>query len=309
MSLNVHGPQIIARGPGHWSEYALLDCGGREKLERMGGQVLIRPEPQALWSPRNKPEEWNNIAHWRFEQQGAHGGRWIPLKGKESKSEWELTYQSPALKLRFRLALTAFKHIGVFPEQADNWEFVVRCIRALKIKPPRVLNLFAYTGGASLAARQAGADVVHLDSVRQVVDWAHENMSLSRLDGIRWVLEDARKFVARERRRGNRYSGILLDPPAYGLGPAGERWKLEDQMNSLMDDVCALLEPEAHFLLVNAYSLGLSSLVLRNFLTHDYPDNRLNTGELYLPARDAGFLLPLGVFARAWNGMPADFMG
>jgi len=302
------GVRIDAHCPVSWSEYALIDCGGKEKLERMGSQILIRPEPQALWSPRLPQAEWMKQAHWRFEQQGAHGGQWIPLKGKESKSEWPIEYRTAALKLRFRLALTSFKHIGIFPEQADNWEFVVRSIRALR-KPAKVLNLFAYTGGASLAARQAGADVVHLDSVRQVIDWAHENMSLSRLDGIRWVLEDARKFVIRERRRGNHYTGVLLDPPAYGLGPSGERWKLEDQINALMDDVCAILEPEAHFLLVNAYSLGLSSLVLKNFLSHTYPQDRLHTGELYLPSKETGIFLPLGVFARAWTGMPSDFKG
>ncbi|MFZ9939484.1 MAG: class I SAM-dependent methyltransferase [Bacteroidia bacterium] len=296
------GAVIEARCPNGWSEYTLIDCGGKEKLERMGNQILIRPEPQALWTPRLAVEEWTKYAHWRFVQQGAHGGRWIPLKGKDSKTEWQLNYQSDALHLRFRLALTSFKHVGIFPEQADNWEFVARSIRALK-KPAKVLNLFAYTGGASLAARQAGADVVHLDSVRQVVDWAHQNMKLSRLDGIRWILEDARKFVARERKRGHRYSGVLLDPPAYGLGPAGERWKLEDQIHTLMDDVRALLEPDAHFLLVNAYSLGLSSLVLRNFLSDAYPNDSLHTGELYLPTPESGIFLPLGVFARAWTGM------
>ncbi len=302
------GVRIEAHCPNGWSEYALIDCGGKEKLERMGSQLLIRPEPQALWSPRLSREEWMKRAHWRFEQQGAHGGQWVPLKGKDSRSEWTLNYQTHALNLRFRLALTSFKHIGVFPEQADNWEFVARSIKALQ-QPAKVLNLFAYTGGASLAARQAGADVVHLDSVRQVVDWAHENMTLSRLDGIRWVLEDARKFVARERKRGNRYTGVLLDPPAYGLGPSGERWKLEDQIHALMDDVRAILEPTAHFLLVNAYSLGLSSLVLRNFLSDAYPEDRLHTGELYLPTPETGIALPLGVFARAWTGMEMSFRG
>lgn len=300
--------KIEAYCPGGWSDYALIDCGGKEKLERMGGQILIRPEPQALWSPRMPMEEWKMQAHWRFEQQGAHGGQWIPLRGKDSRSEWSLTYRTDALNLRFRLALTSFKHVGIFPEQADNWEFVVRSIKALS-RPAKVLNLFAYTGGASLAARQAGADVVHLDSVRQVLDWAHENMTLSRLNGIRWVLEDARKFVTRERRRGNRYSGVFLDPPAYGLGPSGERWKLEEQFHALMDDVRAILDPDAHFLLVNAYSLGLSSLVLRNFLSDAYPSERLHTGELYIPTAQTGLFLPLGVFARAWTGMSADFQG
>jgi 23S rRNA (cytosine1962-C5)-methyltransferase len=302
------GVRIDAHCPESWSEYTLIDCGGKEKLERMGGQILIRPEPQALWLPRLPREEWMKQAHWRFEQQGAHGGQWIPLKKKESKSEWEIEYRTAALNLRFRLALTSFKHVGIFPEQADNWEFVVRSIKAHK-KPAKVLNLFAYTGGASLAARQAGADVVHLDSVRQVIDWACENMTLSRLDGIRWVLEDARKFVTRERRRGNRYTGVLLDPPAYGLGPSGERWKLEDQIQSLMEDIRSILDPEVHFLLLNAYSLGLSPLVLRNLLSDAYPKDRLHTGELYLPTSETGIFLPLGVFARAWTGMSAEFKG
>jgi 23S rRNA (cytosine1962-C5)-methyltransferase len=165
-------------------------------------------------------------------------------------------------------------------------------------KGARVLNLFAYTGGASLAAKQAGADVIHLDSVKQVVSWSRQNMELSGLSDIRWLVEDARKFVQREVKRGRTYHGIMLDPPAYGLGPNGERWKLEEQLGPMMEDVFQLLDPQGHFLVLNAYSLGLSSLIVDNFLAQHYGLSQRESGELFLQAR-SGVKLPLGVFGRA----------
>lgn len=180
------------------------------------------------------------------------------------------------------MALTGFKHIGIFPEQANNWEFISNSVKKLGGKP-NVLNLFAYTGGASLAAKQAGADVIHLDSVKQVVSWSRQNMELSGLTDIRWLIEDARKFVQREVKRGRVYQGIMLDPPAYGLGPNGERWKLEEQLSDMMEDVYKLLDPERHFLVVNAYSLGLSSLILRSWFEKYYQTKSFETGELYPP--------------------------
>jgi 23S rRNA (cytosine1962-C5)-methyltransferase len=288
--------QIPAHHPEHWQDYELLDCGNFEKLERFGQIVLIRPEPQALWQPVWSAEEWQKMAHGRFEQQGSNAGSWVALR-KGLPEHWYLKYNSEQLKLKFRLALTGFKHVGIFPEQADNWEYIAQQVKRLG-HGARVLNLFAYTGGASLAAKQAGADVIHLDSVKQVVSWSRSNMELSGLTDIRWLVEDARKFVQREVKRGRTYQGIMLDPPAYGLGPNGERWKLEEQLGPMMEDVFRLLDPEGHFLVLNAYSLGLSSLIVDNFLAQHYGLEQRESGELYLQAR-SGMKLPLGVFGRA----------
>jgi len=288
---------IPAHHPEFWNDYELLDRGDFEKLERFGEWVLIRPEPQAIWSPRWSNDEWQKQAHGRFEQTSSSAGIWQPLK-KTLPNNWNIRYKSEQVDLRFRLALTGFKHIGIFPEQANNWEFIANSVKKLGGKP-NVLNLFAYTGGASLAAKQAGADVIHLDSVKQVVSWSRQNMELSGLTDIRWLIEDARKFVQREVKRGKVYQGIMLDPPAYGLGPNGERWKLEEQLGEMMEDVFKLLDPERHFLVINAYSLGLSSLILRNWLDQHYKKEVYEAGELYLQGK-SGAILPLGVFGRSF---------
>jgi 23S rRNA (cytosine1962-C5)-methyltransferase len=196
----------------------------------------------------------------------------------------------------FRLGLTAFKHVGIFPEQASNWDYIVESIGAMKTPKPRVLNLFAYTGGASLAAAAAGAEVTHVDSIKQVVSWSNENMQLSGLEDIRWMVEDALKFVQREVRRGNTYHGIILDPPAFGHGPKGEKWKLEENIAEMIRGVLQILDPKEHFLILNAYSLGLSALVIENLLK-EHAGSSLSIGELYLEAK-TGVKLPLGVFGR-----------
>jgi 23S rRNA (cytosine1962-C5)-methyltransferase len=196
----------------------------------------------------------------------------------------------------FRLGLTSFKHVGIFPEQSVNWDYIVENIGALKTIKPKVLNLFAYTGGASLAAACAGAEVTHVDSIKQVVSWSNENMQLSNLTDIRWMVEDALKFVQREARRGNHYQGIILDPPAFGHGPKGEKWKLEENIAEMMQGVLSILDPAEHFLILNAYSLGLSALVIENLLKNHAGKN-LHIGELYLQAK-TGVKLPLGVFGR-----------
>ncbi len=213
-------------------------------------------------------------------------------------NNWQLNYKHGGIDIKFKLALTAFKHVGVFPEQSANWDYIYSSLKKMKGEQPKVLNLFAYTGGASLAARSAGADVVHVDSVKQVVSWSRENMELSDLDHIRWTVEDAAKFVQREVKRGKRYRGIILDPPAYGIGASGERWKLEEHINGLMADLAQLLDPERHFLIMNVYSLGFSALILENLVRLHFPYMKhLELGELYLPAQ-SGVNLPLGVFAR-----------
>ena len=215
--------------------------------------------------------------------------------------QWPVKYainNSDAV-IKFRLGLTSFKHVGIFPEQASNWDFIFETIKKMSTPQPKVLNLFAYTGGASLAAKAAGADVTHVDSIKQVVTWSKENMELSGLDNIRWVVEDALKFVKREEKRGNKYNGIILDPPAFGHGPNGEKWKLEDNIGEMIQGVLNLLDDKEHFLILNAYSLGFSSLIIENLLKAKAGKN-LNVGELYLQATE-GNKLPLGVFGRWKN--------
>jgi 23S rRNA (cytosine1962-C5)-methyltransferase len=283
--------------PGKFPDYELIDCGDFEKLERFGKYVTIRPEPQAVWDKKLSEAEWEKTAHVKFISKSSSSGTW--KKFKEIPDRWTISYKlqtknAAESEIKFRLALTAFKHVGIFPEQAVNWDFIFDSVEQIKTSAPKVLNLFAYTGGASLAAKAAGADVTHLDSIRQVVTWSKENMELSGLNDIRWVVEDALTFVKREVKRGKKYNGIILDPPAYGHGASGERWKLEDHINEMMKHVITLLDDKECFLVLNTYSLGFSSLIIENLLS-GIPD--LNTGELFLNSK-SGYKLPLGVFGR-----------
>ena len=288
-----------------WKDYELLDSGGGMKLEKFGGFVLARPEPKALWDKDMSEEQWSSMTHTRF-TPGAGFGK----AGKEDSGTWDRLRKMPDqwwIRYRnyfsLRLGLTSFKHVGVFPEQAANWDYIfsqTSRIAASQETRPKVLNLFAYTGAASLAARKAGADVTHLDSVRQVVTWAHENQDRSGLDGIRWVVEDAMKFARREAKRGNVYQGIILDPPAYGHGQDGEKWKLDECLFDLMKDVGKILAPQNSFMVLNLYSNGFSAVlgetVVRQALSLS-PDFPLDSGELAL--RDSfGKVLPLSIFVR-----------
>lgn len=284
--------------PDTWRDYALLDTGGREKLEKFGRYVLRRPEPQAVWEKTLPETEWERLADasFRREKSSEDKGEWISKP--HMPGQWWIEYPLQDHALRFRLGLTAFKHVGIFPEQAANWAYIYRQVRRMSERQPRVLNLFAYTGGASLAAKAAGADVIHVDAVRQVVNWSRENMEASRLDGIRWVVEDAMKFVRREVRRGNRYAGILLDPPAYGRGPEGEKWVLEEGISELFACCNELLAPDDSFFIANLYSMGFSSLILESLCHQHFPGQKdLETGELYQQDH-AGHKLPLGTFLR-----------
>lgn len=284
--------------PTRWKDYELLDTGNFEKLERFGKYITIRPEPQAVWSPILDRREWEKQAHVEFVPKSSSSGEWKKLK-RDAVDRWNISYALPNGKqISFRLGLTSFKHVGVFPEQAVNWDYISQSLHDMKIQKPKFLNLFAYTGGASLAARAAGADVTHVDSIKQVVTWANENMQLSQLDNIRWMVDDALKFVKKEQRRGNTYNGIILDPPAYGHGPSGEKWKLEENINEMVQSVVQLLSEEKHFLILNAYSLGFSALILEN-LFHEQKKN-LEIGELFLKAKH-GTVLPLGVFGKLRN--------
>lgn len=287
-----------------WKDYELIDSGDFSKLERFGPYVMIRPEPKALWHKTLSDQEWRQMAHTEFKPGAGFGkagkedsGSWTMLH--KMQQQWTIGY--PSIGFKLRLGLTSFKHVGVFPEQAPNWEFISRNVRELceKGPKPKVLNLFAYTGAASLAARKAGAEVTHLDSVKQVVTWARGNMELSGMDNIRWVLEDALKFARREARRGNIYQGLILDPPAYGHGPDGEKWKLDECLFDLLEQCSRILAPKDSFMVLNLYSNGysavLSDTLVRSAFGEDFKS--LDYGELVLRDR-FGKQLPLSVFSR-----------
>jgi len=283
--------------PTHWKDYELLDCGDFEKLERFGNLVLSRPEPQAVWKKVLSPQEWKKKTHINFKGRSATSGEWLKVD-KNIPDRWNVNYKNDDISINLRLGLTSFKHVGVFPEQAVNWDYISSSIKKFKTPSPKVLNLFAYTGAASLVAKAAGADTTHVDSIKQVVNWANENQELSNLKDVRWVVEDALKFVKRELKRGKKYNGIILDPPAFGHGPNGEKWKLEDHIQEMMQDVVQLLDEEEHFLILNTYSLGFSSVIVENLIKTSFPQvKNLETGELYLQAT-SGIKLPLGVFGK-----------
>lgn len=267
---------LVTRG---WSDYALLDSGDGKKLERYGGFTVVRPEPQCFWSPRDPAafdaanavfdpqQEEEDSGRWRFDKHGAIDA--FPLKWRD---------------VRFTGRFTPFRHLAFFPEQAANWEWLDARVRGLD--RPKILNLFGYTGVASLAAAAAGAEVTHVDASKKSVTYARENADLSGLSDhpIRWIVEDARKYVAREVRRGSKYHGIILDPPKYGRGPTGEVWRLFEDMPGLLKDCAALLDDDADFLLLNAYAARISGLSLAHMMaeaTHDRA-GRIDWGELAL---------------------------
>ena len=295
-----------------FADYELMDTGDFEKLERFGRYVTRRPEPQAIWRRTLSEEEWQRLSDASFlrDMRNDERGEW--RLAPKMPDRWTIEYAFRGMYLRMRLGLTSFKHVGIFPEQAANWNFIYERVLALGGKPvavtagsansnpsaPRVLNLFAYTGGATLAARAAGAEVTHVDSVKQVVTWARENMEASGLDGVRWIVEDALKFVRREVRRGSRYAGIVLDPPAYGRGANGEKWILEENIGEMLDCCARLLEPRGAFLVLNLYSMGLSSTLARTAVRQAFgAPAEEQWGELCFTDR-AGKVLPLGTYYR-----------
>lgn len=289
--------------PTSWKEYELIDSGGFEKLERFGKYILIRPEPQAIWIKTLEEKDWKQMAHAKFIREQADKFRFSDdVKGGWSKrpdmpDSWEIDYIYRDLKLKLRLALTSFGHVGIFPEQGQNWNFIYDCISDWKFNNSKVLNLFAYTGAASVVARAAGAEVYHVDASRPGINWANQNMQLNNLSDIRWVYEDALKFVKREVKRGSKYNGIIMDPPPYGRGPSGEKWTLQEKLNELVELASQLLEKKHHFFILSTYAVGLSSVVGLNVVKTHFPESKPEFGEFFLKSQQMSDL-PMGTFLR-----------
>lgn len=286
----------------NWKDYELLDTSAGERLERWGEVILIRPDPQIIWNTPKQLVLWKQ-AHARYRRSNTGGGSWQILK--KIPPVWKINYGD----LRFQVKTMGFKHTGVFPEQAVNWDFTGNLIRNAK-KPLKVLNLFAYTGGATLACAQAGASVCHVDASKGMVAWAKENAAVSGLTDkpIRWLVDDCIKFVQREQRRGNRYDGIIMDPPSYGRGPGGEVWKLEEQLFSLVELCRNILSPDAKFFLLNSYTTGLSPSVMEyllGVLLQKTMGGRVTSDEIGLPVTSTGQVLPCGSTA-IWIGKDVE---
>lgn len=279
-----------------WKDYELLDCGGGEKLERWGKYILIRPDPQAIWdTPRTDPR-WQR-PHGRYARSATGGGAWAK---KEVPERWTVGYQD----LTFNIKPMNFKHTGLFPEQAANWDFCRSAIRKAR-RPVSVLNLFAYTGAASVACAAAGASVCHVDAAKGMVAWAKEN-SLSSGVGdapIRYIVDDCAKFAQREIRRGHKYDGIIMDPPSYGRGPSGEIWKLEENLWPFVELVSQLLSDQPLFFLINSYTTGLApsvlTYILETLITKKH-GGHTESQELGLPVTATGLALPCGATGR-WS--------
>jgi 23S rRNA (cytosine1962-C5)-methyltransferase len=289
-------PAVFA--PCAFQDHALLDSGAGEKLERYGSVVLARPDPQALWKRRLDARAWER-ADLVFVRESDRGGRWEPRGGGSVSDSWCLAFE----RARFRVKPTPFKHVGVFPEQAVNWRWMEERLGAAG-PGARVLNLFGYTGIASVLARLAGAEVTHVDASRLSLEWARGNAEVSGLgtEGLRWVLDDALVFAGREARRGARYTGILLDPPHYGRGPKGEKWQLETNLAPLLE-VCGRLLAERSFLVLSSYAVGYTALSFWNLLA-ELGDGALEAGELVLCEEgEGGRQLPCGFSARWSRGL------
>ena len=280
-----------------WVDYELIDSGDREKLERWGNVILRRPEPQALWHKNENIHQWYNYDGY-YKLESRNKGNWIFNRNLENF--WTINYG----ELTFKVSPTNTKHTGLFPEQAVNWDYLIDKIRKQQREDIKVLNLFAYTGAASIAASYAGAsEVVHVDASKHMVNWAKENMYLSGLENnrIRFIMDDVMKFVEREIRRGNRYDIIMMDPPTYGHGPKGEKWVLEEQIINLIEKTSLLLSDDPVLFLVNSYTTGFPSVILNNILIQNlaerFPDGTIETGELNLHS-SADLLLPCGIYGK-----------
>lgn len=273
----------------NWKDFEVLDTDGGEKLERWGDILLIRPDPQVIWKTR-RDEQWDR-AHAHYFRSEKGGGSWS--KNAMPRDQWEISYK----ELRFYIRPTGFKHTGLFPEQAVNWDLMSEMIAGAG-RPLSVLNLFAYTGGATLACAAAGAQVCHVDASRGMVQWARDNAALSGLADkpVRWIVDDCKKFAERELRRGRRYDGIIMDPPSYGRGPGGELWKLEESIHELVRLCAGLLSENPVFFLLNSYTTGLSPSVMAYMLGLELGERggEVRADEIGLPVTRTGLLLPCG---------------
>ncbi len=254
-----------------WEDYELIDAGGGKKLERWGDVITIRPEVQAYFQSAKPFSDWYELANWEFIATG-QSGKWKCLK-KGSPNRWTIRYK----KLSFILELTKFKHIGLFPEQRINWDLIYNKLN----ESHRFLNLFAYTGAASCVARYTGAETFHVDSVKHLISWARENMEVSRILNIKWVHEDALKFAQREVKRGNHYKGIIMDPPAWGIGAKGEKWKLEEKIDELMATANELLEEDG-FLIMNTYSPALEQSMILDLASMYFEGRKIELTGLWI---------------------------
>jgi 23S rRNA (cytosine1962-C5)-methyltransferase len=288
---------LIADG---WKDYELIDAGAGERLERWGPYILRRPDPQALWPKSATAAAWEQV-HGHYHRSSSGGGEW-EFRSKLPE-RWTIRYH----ELSFYVKAMGFKHTGIFPEQAVNWDWLMRLIQARR-EPVRVLNLFAYTGGASVAAAAAGAEVCHVDAAKGIVALAKENLALSGLAErpVRFIVDDALKFARREGRRGRQYEGVIMDPPSYGRGPDGELWKIEDELYGLIKECVAIFAERPLFFLINSYKTGLAPTVIQNMLAMALPKNhsgRFSSNEIGLPITASGLVLPCGVSCR-WEATP-----
>lgn len=282
-----------------WKDYQLIDTGDGERLERWGQYLLRRPDPQVIWPATLGKKTWND-AHGHYKRSSSGGGKWDFLK--ELPERWAVSYGA----LNFHVRPTGFKHTGLFPEQAVNWDWLAGLIRT-RTAPVRVLNLFAYTGGATVAAAAAGAEVCHVDAAKGMVTWAKENSVLSGVAErpIRWIIDDVLKFVNREKRRGRLYEGIIMDPPSFGRGPNGEIWKIEDELYGLTQICAEVLSEDALFFLINSYTTGLAPGVLNNILALTVGKKHIGSitsAEVGLPISASKLELPCGASGR-WEAM------
>ncbi len=278
----------------NWKDYELLDASGGERLERWGDIILIRPDPQIVWNTKRSHPLWQK-AHARYHRSKSGGGQWEVYR--PIPDVWEIGYDT----LRFRLKPMGFKHTGLFPEQAVNWDMMGEMVKNAG-RPIRVLNLFGYTGGATLSLAKAGASVTHVDASKGMVTWGRENVTASGLADkpIRWLVDDCGKFVAREQRRGNTYDAILMDPPSYGRGPGGEVWKLEEQIYDFVAECVKLLSDDPLFVVINSYTAGLSPSVMHYILGSLIKGGTVTADEIGLPVTQSGLVLPCGSTA-VWH--------
>ncbi|MCQ2420774.1 MAG: class I SAM-dependent methyltransferase [Clostridia bacterium] len=277
-----------------WKDYEVLDTSGGEKLERWGKYVLVRPDPQVIWNTKKEDPLWKNYDA-RYSRSSTGGGKWNEHRLPE---HWQVRYK----ELTFNVKPMNFKHTGIFPEQAANWDFAMQRIRSAG-RPVNVLNLFAYTGGATIACAAAGASVCHVDAAKGMVAWAKENAKSSGLEDkpIRWIVDDCAKFVEREIRRGRTYDAVIMDPPSYGRGPSGEVWKLEENLYDFVQLVAKVLSDQPLFFIINSYTTGLAPSVLTYLLDSIVSSKyggHTESGELGLPVKDSGLVLPCGSTGR-----------